>query len=105
MDDNAVLYAEPDELRPVHGPGAAAKPAAAVALRSLTPGMRWLLFTASVLVLLAGIQLLVFTGHTGQFFAFTIANPLAAAFLGAAYWGAVLIEALAGWQPSWANAR
>jgi hypothetical protein len=67
--------------------------------------MRRLLFTASVLVLLAGIQLFVFTGHTGHFFAFTIANPLAAAFLGAAYWAAVAIEALAGRQPLWANAR
>jgi hypothetical protein len=67
--------------------------------------MRWLLFTASVLVLLAGIQLFVFTGHTGHFFAWTIGNPLAAAFLGAAYWAAVPIEALAGRQALWANAR
>jgi len=67
--------------------------------------MRWLLFTASVLVLLAGIQLFVFTGHTGQFFAWTIGNPLAAAFLGAAYWAAVPIEALAARQALWANAR
>jgi hypothetical protein len=67
--------------------------------------MRWLLFIASVLVAMAGIQLFVFTGHTGHFFAWTIANPLAAAFLGAAYWASVPIEALAGRQPLWANAR
>jgi len=67
--------------------------------------MRRLLFTASVLVLLAGIQLFVFTGRTEHFFAWTIANPLAAAFLGAAYWAAVPIEALAGRQAAWANAR
>jgi hypothetical protein len=67
--------------------------------------MRRLLFTASVLVLLAGIQLFVFTGRTDHFFAWTIANPLAAAFLGAAYWAAVPIEALAARQPLWANAR
>src|SRR5262249_48652167 len=47
----------------------------------------------------------VFTGQTSHFFAFTIANPLAAAFLGAAYWAAVPIEALAGRQALWANAR
>jgi hypothetical protein len=67
--------------------------------------MRRLLFTAAVLVLLAGIQLLVFTGRTDHFFAFTIANPLAAAFLGAAYWASVAIEALAARQRLWANAR
>jgi len=67
--------------------------------------MRRLLFTASVLVLLAGLQLFVFTGRTDSFFAFTIANPLAAAFLGAAYWAAVPIEAFAGRQAVWANAR
>jgi len=67
--------------------------------------MRRLLFTASVLVLLAGIQLFVFTGRTDHFFAFTIADPLSAAFLGAGYWAAVAIEALAGRQAVWANAR
>ena len=96
MDNNTVLYAEPDELSAAPGPGPPGEPRAAAALRPLAPGMRRLLFTASVLVLLAGIQLLVFTGQTGHFFAFTIGNPLAAAFLGAAYWAAVPIEALAG---------
>jgi hypothetical protein len=67
--------------------------------------MRWLLYTAAVLVLLAGFQLFVFTGHTATYFAWTIANPLAAAFIGAAYWAAVVIEALAGRQLLWANAR
>ena len=67
--------------------------------------MRRLLFTAAVLVLLAGIQLFVFTGRTDRFFAWTIASPLSAAFLGAGYWAAVAIEALAGRQRLWANAR
>jgi hypothetical protein len=67
--------------------------------------MRRLLFTAAVLVLLAGLQLFVFTGRTASFFAWTIANPLTAAFLGAAYWAAVAIEALAARQRVWANAR
>ena len=105
MDNNIIRYAESDELRTGQGPGAPQEPRGAVALRPLAPGMRRLLFTASVLVLLAGIQLFVFTGHTGHFFAFTITNPLAAAFLGAGYWAAVAIEALAGRQALWANAR
>jgi hypothetical protein len=67
--------------------------------------MRRLLFTASVLVLLAGIQLFVFTRRTGHFFAWTIPNPLSATFLGAGYWAAVAIEALAARQRLWANAR
>jgi uncharacterized membrane protein len=67
--------------------------------------MRWLLFVAAVLVFLAGLQLFVFTGRTGTFFAWTIVNPLAAAFLGAAYWASVSIEALSARQPVWANAR
>jgi hypothetical protein len=105
VDNNTVLYAEPDERPAPPAARAPAEPGAAVALRPLAPGMRWLLFTASVLVALAGIQLFVFTAHTGHFFAFTIASPLAAAFLGAAYWAAVPIEALAGRQALWANAR
>jgi hypothetical protein len=67
--------------------------------------MRRLLLTAAVLVLLAGFQLFVFTGRTSTFFAWTIANPLAAAFLGGAYWASVSIEALAGRQRAWADAR
>jgi len=105
VHNNTVRYAEPEEQQVVAGPGARQGPRAAVALKPLIPGMRRLLFAASVLVLLAGIQLFVFTGETGHFFAWTIANPLSAAFLGAGYWAAVAIEALAGRQAQWANAR
>jgi hypothetical protein len=105
VDTNTVRYAELEEQRAVPGSGTPQEPCAAVAPRPLVSGMRRLLFTASVLVLLAGIQLFVFTGRTDHFFAFTIANPLAAAFLGAGYWAAVAIEALAGRQALWANAR
>ena len=72
MDTKTVQYAEPDDLRTVPWPGVPGEPRTAAALRPLAPGMRRLLFTASVLVLLAGIQLFVFTGQTGHFFAFTI---------------------------------
>lgn len=104
--DNAVVrYAEPEELQTVASSGAPGRPRAARGFRPLAPGMRRLLLTASVLVLLAGIQLFVFTGRTDRFFAWTIANPLSATFLGAGYWAAVAIEALAGRQRLWANAR
>ena len=101
MDARAAAHARPTQTQ---GPGVPGESRAA-APRPLAPGMRGLLFTASVLVALAGIQLFVFTGQTGHFFAWTIASPLAAAFLGAAYWAAVPIEALAGRQALWANAR
>src|SRR5690242_5541948 len=105
MENDTARRAGPGRPAPpaaVPGPG---KPGPGTALRPLVPGMRWLLFTASVLVLLAGFQLFVFTERTGTFFAWTIANPLAAAFLGAGYWASVSIEALAGRQRLWANAR
>jgi hypothetical protein len=40
-----------------------------------------------------------------QLFAWTIRNPLGAAFLGAGYWASVAFEALAARQRIWANAR
>jgi hypothetical protein len=64
-----------------------------------------LLGVAAVLVFLAGTQLFVFTDRTAQFFAWTVANPLAAAFLGASYWSALVIEVLAAREALWANAR
>jgi hypothetical protein len=102
---NTLQRPETGEQPGNHGPGAPEAPRTAVAFRPLAPGLRWLLFTASALVALAGIQLLMFTAHTAQYFAFTITNPLAAAFLGAGYWAAVPIEALAARQRRWANAR
>lgn len=71
----------------------------------LTRGVRTLLWAAGVLVLLAGIQLFVFTERTDRFFAWTISPPLTAAFLGASYWSAVAFEWMAPRQRSWANAR
>ena len=53
--DNTILYAEPDGQRTAWDPGAAEEPRTAAALRPLAPGMRRLLFTASVLVLLAAM--------------------------------------------------
>jgi hypothetical protein len=100
-----LAAAERDQLAEASVAAAPRGPRGADAPRPLRPGLRRLLVTASALVLLAGFQLFVFTGKTGSFFPWTIANPLAAAFLGGCYWAAVPIEALAGRQRLWANAR
>src|SRR5215469_16511269 len=105
MNRNTVRPTGLDRRQEMPGPGAAGEPRAAAGRRPLVPGMRRLLFVASVLVLLAGFQLFVFTGRTDTFFAWTVVNPLAAAFLGGSYWASVSIEALAGRQQLWANAR
>src|SRR5206468_3982392 len=74
-------------------------------VRPLIVPVRWLLYAASALVFLAGLQLTVFTEQTAMFFAWTIARPLTGAFLGASYWAAVPVEVIAARQSSWANAR
>ncbi|HEX6520772.1 MAG TPA: hypothetical protein VF070_12295 [Streptosporangiaceae bacterium] len=104
MNDSTIRCIEP-EPQTARKSTAAGKLPEALTLRPLAPGMRGLLFSAAVLVLLAGIQLFVFTERTDRFFAWTIADPLSATFLGAGYWAAVAIEALAGRQRLWANAR
>src|SRR5439155_1401450 len=57
------------------------------------------------LVFLAGFQLTVFSEQTATYFAWTIARPLTAAFLGASYWAAVPVEIIAARQSTWASAR
>src|SRR2546426_4588651 len=75
------------------------------AARALTPWMRYLLYGASLLVFLAGLQLTLFSEQTATYFAWTITPPLTAAFLGAAYWAAVPVEVIAARQTIWAKAR
>src|SRR3989442_730777 len=74
-------------------------------VRPLIAPMRWLLYAASALVFLAGFQLTVFSEQTATYFAWTIARPLTAAFLGASYWAAVPVEIIAARQSMWASAR
>lgn len=74
-------------------------------VRRLQPGMRALLWIAGVLVLLAGVQLVVFTERTATYFAWTIQPPLTAAFLGSAYWAAAAFEWSAARARTWAEAR
>src|SRR5215469_12802383 len=91
VDHTTVGNAQTDQLDPVQRPRDPQERQEAVHNRPLVPGMRALLYAASILVLLAGIQLFVFTGRTDDFFAFTIGNPLSALFLGAGYWASVAI--------------
>lgn len=80
-------------------------PTATPPIRPLIRPMRWLLYAAGGLVFLAGLQLTVFSEQTDTYFAWTIAPPLTAAFLGASYWAAVPVEILAARQSVWAKAR
>ena len=72
MHGNEGQHAGSKELSGTPDSGKRAEQQAAVAVRPLVPGMRYLLFVAAVLVLLAGFQLFVFTERTDTFFAWTI---------------------------------
>ncbi len=71
----------------------------------VAPAVRNLLFVAAGLVFLAGVQLFVFPLRTEEYFAWTIASPMTAVFLGAAYWSAVGLEVAAARAEGWAGAR
>src|SRR5215467_3969179 len=73
-------------------------------LKEVTPGMRWILRVASVLVLIAGFQLFVLTRHTDRYFAWTVNPPLTAAFLGASYWASFVMVFQASRERYWAYA-
>ena len=74
-------------------------------MRDTIRPLRVLLAVAAVLVLLAGLQLFGFSLRTKDYFAWTVANPLTAAFFGANFWGACVIEALGAGERRWAAAR
>jgi uncharacterized membrane protein len=105
MMTNTAFRASPNRRRGIREATAPGPPGTLAAVKPVAPAMRWLLFAAALLVFTAGFQLFVLTDHTGTYFAWTIANPLAAAFLGASYWASLLLEALAGRQAAWAHAR
>jgi hypothetical protein len=68
-------------------------------------GLRWFFGVSAVLAAVAGFQLFVGATETDRFFSWTIDPPLTAAFLGAAYWAAMVLLAWAAGQRSWARAR
>ncbi len=75
------------------------------AYRQVTVGMKWLLYIASALVLAVGATLLVFPGRTDTLFSWTVSPALTAAFLGAAYLSAFVLEFLGARETLWARAR
>ena len=78
---------------------------AASAIRPAMLATRALLMAGTVLVLAAGVSLFVFTEHTDRYFAWTIASPLTAAFLGAGYLAAACLDGACARKRVWAEAR
>jgi hypothetical protein len=60
---------------------------------------------AAGLAAVAGFLLFPLAGETDRFFSWTIEPPLSAAFMGAAYWAALVLFAWAVQQREWALAR
>jgi len=60
---------------------------------------------AAGLAAIAGFLLFPLAGETDRFFSWTIEPPLTAAFLGAAYWAALVLLAWAATRERWADAR
>jgi hypothetical protein len=73
--------------------------------RQLMAGMTWLLYIASVLVLAVGLTLFLFPARTDTLFSWTVNPALTAAFLGAAYLSAFVLEFLGARETLWARAR
>jgi hypothetical protein len=73
--------------------------------RQLIPLMRAILWIGGFFVLVAGIQLWVFSGRTADYFAWTIASDITAAFIGSFYWAASVLALLSAREDTWARAR
>ena len=76
-----------------------------VASKQLTSSQRWLLYFASSLVLIMGLNLYFLAEQTETTFAWTIGVPLTAAFLGAGYLSSFLIEFMAARETLWVKSR
>ena len=59
-----------------------------------TAVMRWMLLVAGAFVVIADTQLFVLTEHTERYVAWSVDQPLTAAFLGAGYWASAVLELL-----------
>jgi hypothetical protein len=72
---------------------------------TVQPRTRHLLIGFALLTALATIQLLLFGGHTDHYWAWTIRQPVTAAFLGAAYAAGFILSVLALRERSWQHVR
>ena len=75
------------------------------AIKQTNPSQRWLLYFASSLVLIMGLNLFIFAEQTEISFAWTIGVPLTAAFLGAGYLSSFLLEFMAARETLWVKSR
>ncbi len=75
------------------------------AVRMTTAGTRWLLWTASALVLGVGVLLFFFPTNTDVLFSWTINPPITASFLGGAYLASFFLEFLSAREQIWVRAR
>jgi hypothetical protein len=80
-------------------------PTNATLVKPLLPITRGIFLVSVFLAGIAGIQLYILTEHTDRFFAWTIANPLSAAFIGTGYWTGTLALTLSLRERAWANVR
>jgi hypothetical protein len=71
---------------------------------TITP-LRWFFGVAAALAFVAGVLLFAGASETDRFFSWTIEPPLTAAFMGAAYWAALVLLAWAASRERWAEAR
>jgi uncharacterized integral membrane protein len=72
---------------------------------STQAGLRWFFIVSAVLALIAGVMLFIGAAETDRFFAWTIEPPLTAAFMGAAFWAALVLLAWAANQREWVRSR
>lgn len=68
-------------------------------------GMQRMLAVASILVLIIGLRLMVFSEETEIYFPWTISVPLTSAFMGAAYFAAFFLEMMASRHKAWSSGR
>jgi hypothetical protein len=74
-------------------------------VRPVTTFTRVVFVLAALLAAIAGIQLYILTDNTDHYFAWTIAQPLSAAFLGAGYWTGTILLLFAARERAWASIR
>lgn len=68
-------------------------------------GIKVLISIAAALVAIAGFQLFVLGEHTDRYFAWTIASPITAAWIGAAYWSSLVLTLGGLRRRYWAQTR
>lgn len=73
--------------------------------RQLIWPMRAILYVGGFFVLVAGVQLFLFSGRTDEIFAWTIQSELSAAYIGSFYWAASILALLSAREQTWARAR